>query len=215
MGRGAELVPELETLVAQNPYRERLRGQLMLALYRAGRQAEALAAYQQARQLFVDELGIEPSPALQRLEQAILRQESGLEALLEAVDEDPEPQEEEPSSDASAVKRSRLRRPLVALAALVLVGVATAVALGLAAKTHYRHGVDPNAIGIIDPEAAQIEDQVEYAQASNGIASDGETVWLAGADSGTVTRVGPARRFSLIPNWEAPLDSPTGADPCG
>jgi DNA-binding SARP family transcriptional activator len=78
-GQGADLVGELEALVAEHPYRERLRGQLMLALYRAGRQAEALAAYQQTRRLLVDELGIEPSPALQRLEAAILRQEPGLE----------------------------------------------------------------------------------------------------------------------------------------
>jgi DNA-binding SARP family transcriptional activator len=78
-GEGANLVGELEALVAEHPYRERLRGQTMLALYRAGRQAEALAAYQQTRALLVDELGIEPSPALQRLEVAILHQEPELE----------------------------------------------------------------------------------------------------------------------------------------
>jgi DNA-binding SARP family transcriptional activator len=78
-GHGPDLVGELEALVAAHPYRERLRGQTMLALYRAGRQAEALAAYQQTRALLVEELGIEPSPALQRLEGAILRQEPELE----------------------------------------------------------------------------------------------------------------------------------------
>ena len=81
-GRDAELVGELEALIAEHPLRERLRGQLMLALYRAGRQAEALAAYQEARRVLVDELGIDPSPALQELEKAILRQDPTLEATV-------------------------------------------------------------------------------------------------------------------------------------
>jgi DNA-binding SARP family transcriptional activator len=70
-----ELVPELEGLVAQEPLRERLRGQLMLALYHSGRQADALRAYQQARRDLVAELGLEPSPELQELHGQILRQE--------------------------------------------------------------------------------------------------------------------------------------------
>jgi predicted ATPase/DNA-binding SARP family transcriptional activator len=79
-GGGAELVPELEAVVAEHPLRERLRGQLMVALYRAGRQAEALEEYQRARKALVDELGIDPSPELQRLEKAILTQEDSLAA---------------------------------------------------------------------------------------------------------------------------------------
>ena len=80
LGRDRELVPELEALVAANSMRERLRGQLMLALYRSGRQAEALTAYQQARRALVEGLGIEPGPELQRLHASILRQEAPLEA---------------------------------------------------------------------------------------------------------------------------------------
>jgi predicted ATPase/DNA-binding SARP family transcriptional activator len=79
LGRHPELAGELEALVEQQPLRERLHAQRLLALYRSGRQAEALAAYQQARRLLVDELGIEPSPALQRLEQQILNQDEALE----------------------------------------------------------------------------------------------------------------------------------------
>jgi DNA-binding SARP family transcriptional activator len=80
LGRHRELVAELETLVAANPLRERLRCQLMLALYRSGRQAEALEAYQQTRRALVEELGIDPGPELQRLHASILRQEAPLEA---------------------------------------------------------------------------------------------------------------------------------------
>jgi DNA-binding SARP family transcriptional activator len=79
LGRAGELVPELETLIAEHPLREGPKAQLMLALYRAGRQAEALEAYQAARRTLVDELGIEPAPALQELETAILRQDPSLE----------------------------------------------------------------------------------------------------------------------------------------
>ena len=77
-GGGVELVGELEALIHEHPLRERLRGQLMLALYRAGRQADALEAYRQARSALVDELGIEPSRDLHELEQAILRQDPTL-----------------------------------------------------------------------------------------------------------------------------------------
>ena len=86
LGRHDALVGELEALVAQNPLRERLRMNLMTALYRSGRQAEALDTYRTARTTFVEELGIDPSPALQELERAILRQDPVLE-LDRAADE--------------------------------------------------------------------------------------------------------------------------------
>jgi predicted ATPase/DNA-binding SARP family transcriptional activator/tetratricopeptide (TPR) repeat protein len=80
VGGHAGLVGELEALVAAHPTRERPRGQLMLALYRSGRQADALAVYQDTRAVLVEELGIDPSPELQRLHQAILVQDPALEA---------------------------------------------------------------------------------------------------------------------------------------
>jgi DNA-binding SARP family transcriptional activator len=80
LGRHDELVGELEELVAEHPLRERLRMLLMTALYRSGRQAEALDAYHDARRALVDEVGIEPSPALHELERAILRQDPWLDA---------------------------------------------------------------------------------------------------------------------------------------
>ena len=78
LGREAQVLGELERLVRDYPYRERLRGQLMLALYRTGRQAEALAAYRAARSALVDELGIEPSVELRQLHEAILAQDRAL-----------------------------------------------------------------------------------------------------------------------------------------
>src|SRR6266852_5156392 len=79
LGRHADVVPELEALVAAEPLRERFRGQLILALYRSGRQAQALDAYREARRALVEEVGLEPSPALQELERAILQQDPELD----------------------------------------------------------------------------------------------------------------------------------------
>jgi DNA-binding SARP family transcriptional activator len=98
-GRHAELVGELEALIAEHPLREHLRYQLMLALYRSSRQAEALDAYRQARRELSDELGLEPSEELRRLEQAILRQD----AVLDLPQATPAPSlpGEAPASDRS------------------------------------------------------------------------------------------------------------------
>ena len=79
LGRHEALIGELQSLVRAHPLRERLRAHLMIALYRADRQAEALEEYQQAREALVEELGIEPSPSLQRLQKGILIQDPALE----------------------------------------------------------------------------------------------------------------------------------------
>jgi DNA-binding SARP family transcriptional activator len=112
LGRHHELVAELEALVRLHPLREHLHGQLMLALYRSGRQADALAAYRAARKTLVNELGIEPSVGLQRLEQAILAQDPALELLVPArpagrPDADEGDRQADPGRDAPAGTRPR------------------------------------------------------------------------------------------------------------
>ena len=79
-GRHAELVPELEAFVSAQPLRERPRGQLMLALYRCGRQADALRVYDETRAVLAEELGIDPSPDLRRLHRAVLAQDPAIQA---------------------------------------------------------------------------------------------------------------------------------------
>ncbi len=95
LGRHGDLIGELQSLVTEHPLRERLRGQLMLALYRSGRQAEALETYREARVTLLEELGIDPSPALQELERAILLQDESVAtptpAPLEAAPEPSSP----------------------------------------------------------------------------------------------------------------------------
>jgi DNA-binding SARP family transcriptional activator len=118
LGRDDALVPELEELVARNPYRERLRGQLMLALYRSGRQADALDLYRRTRATFMDELGIEPGPRLHELERAILRHDPNLRPGRE-----PRPRDEATPPRS----RRRLLLALVILAVTVGAGVAAIV----------------------------------------------------------------------------------------
>lgn len=81
LGGDGALIGELESLIAENPLQERLRGQLMLALYRAGRQADALAVYRQTSELLREELGLEPNPRLQELERSILEHDVSLDGL--------------------------------------------------------------------------------------------------------------------------------------
>jgi predicted ATPase/DNA-binding SARP family transcriptional activator len=100
LGRHDQVIGELEALIAEQPLRERLRSLQMLAFYRAGRQADALEAYQAARQTLLDELGLEPGPELRELEQAILRQD-------EALSRRPLPQSNVPVPASTLVGRRR------------------------------------------------------------------------------------------------------------
>jgi len=102
LGRHAEVVGQLETLIDAYPYREHLRAQLMLALYRCDRQADALQVYQDARTTLVEELGIEPGDRLRELERAILAQDPALTATAEAV---PVVEDEPPAPEAPPVRR--------------------------------------------------------------------------------------------------------------
>ena len=81
LGEHRELTPGLRAALADNPFRERLWGQLMLALYRGGRQADALEAFQEARRVLADELGLEPGPELRRLQEAILAHDPAIAAV--------------------------------------------------------------------------------------------------------------------------------------
>jgi DNA-binding SARP family transcriptional activator len=105
-GNHAELVGELEALIVAHPLRERLRGQLMLALYRSGRQADALRAYGETRATLADEMGIDPSAELQRLQRAILTQDPAI-AAPNRTDGSTAPQHNLPERLTSLVGRDR------------------------------------------------------------------------------------------------------------
>ena len=133
LGEHDALVPELEALVAANPLRERLWGQLMLALYRSGRQGDASQAYQDARRTLLAELGIEPGPALKQLHGAIIRQEVDVPGVASRVRGSPAG--DELADVATAILAGRV--------VPVLGEDADSLAAHLAERFHYPRGEPP------------------------------------------------------------------------
>src|SRR4051812_14290871 len=180
LGRHEHVVGELQELVRRNPLRERLWELLMLALYRAGRQAEALAAYRDARRRLVDELGVEPGPELRALERAILEQDPAIAGPARA-------------RPASVDRPRRPRRPLVA-GALVLVAAGVAVAaLLLVSRDDHRQPVHApvpgDSLAVVDARTGTLVDAVPAGRAPSAVAAGAGAVWALNADDRTVTRV--------------------------
>jgi YVTN family beta-propeller protein len=197
LGRHADVTGELEALVAVHPLRERLHGQLMLALYRGGRQAEALAAYRAARQMMVRELGLEPGPALQRLERAILRQDRALDppATTAGPARDPVPPSPAPPSLAPAggAPRPRPRRPRVAALAAAGAGILAAGLLigfrGPAAGQATLAGA--SGLVAVDTASDQLVHATRLAGAPGAVSGGSGSVWVADPSEGKVSRVDP------------------------
>jgi YVTN family beta-propeller protein len=192
LGRARELVGELRDLVARHPLRERLRGQLMLALYRAGRQAEALEAYQEFRRSLSEELGLEPGPAVKRLELSILGRDPALD-LAAGGDGSGSARGEsvEPSDGSSRFHRRRLVLAAgAALVALLLVGGLVASGGDRAALT----GISGDSIGVVSPSGGAIRAVVPLGTSPSALVAGDGAVWVANYNQGTVSRINPALR---------------------
>ena len=201
-GRDADLVPELEALVREEPLREGLRAQLMLALYRSGRQAEALDAYQQARRVLSEEVGLEPGRTLQELERAILRQDIQLDRR---------------SRTATPLSRARRRSGvLIALGAFLL--LAAAVAVAVIERTGNERGsviVPPNSLAAIDPSAGRVIEAIPLGGQPSTLAAGAGSLWVTNLDDRTLTRIQPetralGRRIQLAGTPTGVTAGPTG-----
>ena len=177
-GRHAEVVGELDALVAQQPLRERLHAQRMLALYRSGRQAEALEAYREARSALVEEVGVEPGVELRRLHEQILAQDPALELPAATP-----PQRAPPPPPAR-----RSRRLLVAAGAALLAGV---LAFGVirVLEPDGLARIDEDAVGLIDLDSGRITDQYPVGHGPQAVAAGAGSVWVANQLDGTVSRI--------------------------
>jgi DNA-binding SARP family transcriptional activator/ABC-type transport system substrate-binding protein len=187
LGRHAALIGELETLRGKNLLRERLHAQLMLALYRSGRQAEALAVYRETRQHLIDELGIEPSPDLQRLERAILRQDPALELSTS----EPHQKQAEATRSRRPLSLGRWRPVAIAvvITGLLVSAAAVAVAVLDRGSEPSLHAVDANALGIVDPRTGAITGETLLDGAPTHVTSGAGSIWTVSPNSQTVTRI--------------------------
>ena len=181
VGEHARVVGELEALVREHPVRERLRGQLMLALYRSGRQADALQAYRDARRQLLDELGLEPGRALQELEQAILLHDPALDA----------PGRPAARRAPATAKRTVRGGVLIAAAGALLLAVIAAVALKLASSGASTVRVAPNSVAEIDVRSGRVVRAASVGTRPGPIAFGSGSLWIANLDDQTISRVDP------------------------
>jgi YVTN family beta-propeller protein len=208
LGQHARVVGELEAVVAAHPLRERPYQQLMIALYRSGRQAEALAVYQSARRVFVDELGIEPSPALQCVERAILDQDASLDPPSREVAA-PVPGSRAEAARASPIGAGRGKRLLaiaavLAVALVLLVSAATHGSAPLAAR--------PDSVAVIDAGRGGLSAVVPGVGQPNGIAPGAGALWVADSADNFLLRVDSAGRVvDRIPVGRGPAGVVAGA----
>jgi YVTN family beta-propeller protein len=207
LGRHAELVPELEALAREHPLREGPRRLLMLALYRAGRQGDALAVYQDARAVLVQQLGLEPGQSLRQLEKAILAQDPALDPPRQ-VRARPRPSlpprqatgRPQPDSRARPAVRAGRGRLVVPLAG---VSIAAAAAVTASALLLTRGGAtrtveaSADSIGVFDPRSGRLTGQIPVGAASSAVAAGAGSLWVADVDAHSISRIDPAKQVVI------------------
>jgi YVTN family beta-propeller protein len=196
LGEHERLAGELEALVEQHPLHEGFVRQLMLALYRSGRQADALACYRETRRRLSDELGLEPGPQLRELEAAILAQSASLD--LDAAASEPPPRRRRrgraPSSFAAAI----------GVAALAIVAVLVLARNGRSGASSVR--TRPNSVVAIDPGNDHVSAAISVGAGPTALAFGAGSLWVANRADQTISQVATGERAALrtIPLKVAP-----------
>jgi DNA-binding SARP family transcriptional activator len=188
LGRHVDLVSELEALVLRHPLRERLRAQLMVALYRCGRQTEALEVYQDGRRLLADKLGLEPGRGLQDAERAILRHDPSLKAP-------PHISPRRPAGFASVIPDPLRRRSAALLLAggILLGGGAAALIVELPGGSS-KHQPLQNAVGAINERTGRVVSYTEVGASPSNVTVGAGSVWVLNADDRTISQIDPQTR---------------------
>jgi YVTN family beta-propeller protein len=207
LGRHVHVGGELRSLVSEFPLRERLRGQLMLALYRSGRQAEALQAYRDAKQTLAEELGIDPNPELQRLERAILQQAPELDLANVPETGQWAGAAGEGVADRGGRRSGKLFGVGVALLAIVVIGSVTLVVAtrsGIPSPSE----VPANSVGRIDPDTGDVVAAIPTTRTAPSavVWADG-SLWVANTVSRTLARIDPEtnRVVQAVPTGTRPF----------
>jgi len=193
LGRHADLVPELEAAVATYPLRERLRGQLMLALYRTGRQADALETYRSGREALVETLGIEPGPDLQRLHAAMLNQDPSLELAAASA----------AAESVTLAYPRRWPRRLAAIAAVVVLGAAALAAFLLLRPGHRVVTIEPDSVAVLDAASGDVLDDVPVGDGPGPIAAGATGTWVGNREARTIVRIDP-RSHEIVQTYGLP-----------
>src|SRR5262249_52667221 len=184
LGQHHRLIPDLERAGAAEAFHEQRRGQLMLALYRDGRQTDALARYREGRQTLVEQVGIEPGAELRALEQAILRHDPAL--ALSA------PGETFPPAPPPA--RRRRVGGLAAAAVVVIAGLATIVAVAARKSPSARAPIRGGAVAVVDAVHARLLGSVPVAMPPGAIVHGAGAVWVSLPAARSVIRISPESR---------------------
>jgi DNA-binding SARP family transcriptional activator len=190
-GRHAEVVPELETLANRYPLRERLHAQLMLALYRCGRQADALGVYHETRRRLTDELGLEPGSELRDLQRAVLSHDASLAA---------------PAPNRQVVRSPRRRWYALAAGLLAALAVTTGLAFALD-NGQAPKSLAPNSVGFINADSGRVTKSFPVANVSGSLVVTNGSVWIGNYRDQTITRVDPTTGLTVT--------IPIGAHPAG
>lgn len=210
LGRHADVVTESEALIAAHPLRERLHQQLMIALYRSGRQAEALASYQSARRKLVADLGIEPGPGLQGLQRAILRQDACLDPPPgTGASSPPALPESSGASLAGGTRRRRLLAGTGTVLAVTLALIITSALNGSARPAPAAAG--PNTVAVIDGSRSVMGGVITGAGRPDGVAYGNGAAWITDSAGDLLLRVDSARRVTdRIPVGRGPAGVAAG-----
>ena len=195
LGREAAIIGDLESLVNANPYRERFRAQLMLALYRAGRQAEALAVYADTRRLLIDELGIEPGEQLRELHGAVLAQDPGLRPAGSAWNESAGTGRPRVMPPGTA-RRPDWRRVALLSAAGLVAAAATLAGTLVPGNPNPAAGpgtIQPGSVAFIDAQSGRLIGDVPAGPSVGFIRAGLGSVWEM-EDSGVLLQIDPRTR---------------------
>lgn len=204
LGDHRGVVGELEGLVGLHPHRERLLGQLMLALYRCGRHADALDVYRRGRRALGDELGLEPGPELRALERRILSHDPALNAPARAGRARTRP---------GQLRATRGHRLIAVGGALLLAAAIAAGFIELNGGPAVALRAPPNSVAAIDTRTDRVVGQVAVGARPSAIAFGSGSLWVANLDDQSVSRVDPTTLRTLR---TLPLrDTPTGIAAAG